>query len=565
MPLGSSDGQVYKNRIDYLSQGSRDNNVIDPDTTPDLGTQDQNIVPPKDSRMPLGSPTEPAGTLKVSGGSQTPEKPSETNPLLPEGSFPDLLHLDPNKDIDIVKGFYDTVKNAFKLPGDVYAGKINPMSRQGIERAADLAGLMVTGPAPVAEKMAEGTLGSFMGVKSKSFDFQKAKEAIDLEKAGTHPDEIWEKTQTFRGADQKWRQEIDDSTAKVNPDWASTPPEDIFKQHGIALDTSYGRYGENNTYSLRKWKTDEKINPEELPDALKDVWKDLQAGTVTKSLPEVLDHPDLYEAYPWLKDTKVIQERNPPYAGVADKDTNSIRLHQDYAQNKSVMLHELQHLIQGHEGFAAGGAPAHNFALRFDEDVEKAALENFDIYHKKGLWSKEDLATYDRNHKILQLDALRRAAAVEKSRENYERLAGEVESRNTQSRMGLNKEERALAPPESTEDVPRSNQAVKKQAVWATPYGYGNPMEPPPYATIPGQFTPYSKRWPNNDNVRTLNEHEQFIKDYDELHALGESLGTPTKWGSNKWSEIDTQKYNKAGRAFAKKHNLPWTDVPFNQ
>src|SRR6185369_6907776 len=90
-----------------------------------------------------------------------PPNTDSANALLPEGSFPVAATFNAKKDVELVKGFYDTVKNAFGLAHDVYGGKIDPMSDQGIERAFDLAGMMVAGPAPVAAKMADGTLGSF--------------------------------------------------------------------------------------------------------------------------------------------------------------------------------------------------------------------------------------------------------------------------------------------------------------------------------------------------------------------------------------------------------------------
>lgn len=47
------------------------------------------------------------------------------------------------------------------------------------------------------------------------------------------------------------------------------------------------------------------------------------------------------------------------------------------------------------------------------------------------------------------------------SHRDYERLAGEVESRNTQTRLGLTAEDRRATPPSETADVPRSQQSVR--------------------------------------------------------------------------------------------------------
>src|SRR5690606_23538522 len=106
--------------------------------------------------------------------------------------------------------------DAFALPGDVYSGKVQPGSPQEIERAMDLAGLMVFGPAPVASKMAEGTLGSFVGVKSKTFPHDKLKIAQKMESEGATPDDIWKEAQMFKDkSDGRWKAEIGDNNAKL--------------------------------------------------------------------------------------------------------------------------------------------------------------------------------------------------------------------------------------------------------------------------------------------------------------------------------------------------------------
>lgn len=57
--------------------------------------------------------------------------------------------------------------SAAKLPGDVYAGRIDPMSDEGIGRAADLAGLVMTGGAPrLAVNLADHAPAYSPGIKS---------------------------------------------------------------------------------------------------------------------------------------------------------------------------------------------------------------------------------------------------------------------------------------------------------------------------------------------------------------------------------------------------------------
>src|SRR6185503_1041561 len=153
----------------------------------------------------LGSPEKPADALKPAEGSQVPEKGpisnflsrlSIVNPVKAMMSGPNW-----EDDKKLLTGFYETVKNAFKLPGDVYGGKIDPMSPQGIERAFDLAGVAVLGPAPIAAKMADGTLGSFIGVKAKQYDRARLGEAQVMAANGVPTDDIFRKTGWFKGAE----------------------------------------------------------------------------------------------------------------------------------------------------------------------------------------------------------------------------------------------------------------------------------------------------------------------------------------------------------------------------
>lgn len=337
---------------------------------------------------------------------------------------------DPVKTVtNAATGLAESAKNAFTLPGDVLSGKVQPGSSQEIERAADLAGFMVTGPAPVASKLADGTLGSFMGVKSKTFDKNALGGAQVFEGEGMHPDDIWNKTGTFKGADGRWRQEIDDSKAKFNQDW--------------------------NVFAPRV------------------------EGYMRQSLGKILDHPDLYNAYPQLKHMEVTYDPRHPSAQYDSlKDTITMGARND----KDTLLHEIQHAIQEHEGFGRGGAPANNFTLNYQSDLNKLRTEAQSYLSKQSKGEKLTSAETDRLpylEKVFQTEVLRRQAGAARARENYLSLAGEVESRNVETRALLNKKERTQIPPQGTEDVPRNNQFVSDYPIYATPYGYGDPKTPP--------------------------------------------------------------------------------------
>src|SRR6266852_2434357 len=160
--------------------------------------------PTTSSTMPPGSPTEPAGEFKSEGLTPTPARASILNAVrgMAAGSEEAVKNLPQN--------FMDSIKGALKIfsfPGDVKSGEVNPMSEEGIQKTADLAMTMVGAPAPVAAKLADGTLGSFAGVKSAGIKEKMADlgHAQVLESNAAHPDEIFQKTGFFRGADNRWR------------------------------------------------------------------------------------------------------------------------------------------------------------------------------------------------------------------------------------------------------------------------------------------------------------------------------------------------------------------------
>ena len=78
-------------------------------------------------------------------------------------------------------------------------------------------------------------------------------------------------------------------------------------------------------------------------------------------LGDVLDYPELYEAYPQLKDLRVYTDDLKGYNGLAgnngwsDYITMNRSLLGDWEEFRSVLLHEVQHVIQRIEGFAKGG------------------------------------------------------------------------------------------------------------------------------------------------------------------------------------------------------------------
>lgn len=191
---------------------------------------------------------------------------------------------------------------------------------------------------------------SFGGIGALNADRNGLSKAIELESRNESEEKILKETGWFRGADHKWRFEIDDSKATVfrNGDakLSSDPEYQKFKQlsmNGDFFDADYERLSEKYAGKMKKG---------------------IMVG-------DYLDHQDLFDNYPaleriFLKHKKFVNGTNGSY----EPDINTIFLNEDlfdaYKENqlKKTLLHELQHIIQHSERFARGGS------LRTWKDVE---------------------------------------------------------------------------------------------------------------------------------------------------------------------------------------------------
>ena len=139
-------------------------------------------------------------------------------------------------------------------------------------------------------------------------------------------------------------------------------------------------------------------------------------------LGDVLDFPELYEAYPQLKKLTVwVDDLGKGTRGQLTTDgfggfiiTLNETLLDDVLQMRSTLLHEVQHAIQDIEGFAKGGNPA--FARRIINN--RASMGDIEAMELRKLSDME----------------------------LYNRIAGEIESRNVQLRRNWTEAEREARP-----------------------------------------------------------------------------------------------------------------------
>jgi site-specific DNA-cytosine methylase len=252
----------------------------------------------------------------------------------------------------------------------------------------------------------------------------------------------------------------------------------------------------------------------EMPDAkIKDM-KDIGGGNIVKrfdddmlwnggKLTDVIDAHGLFEAYPQLKDVRIDTDaimNDMPSNGVYNAKTNTITIHADELKYmNSILNHEIQHAIQYIEGFGKGGSPeqmekefkaaqdewkARAYAHELEEkakemggeynqsEVEKALVEEYkDLDMSDELPDKETRIKgfnyFARGYADRSMDdAIKRFRLNESTRSDFDsykeylKLAGEVESRNVQNRLGMTDEERRNSLAEETEDVNRDEQIV---------------------------------------------------------------------------------------------------------
>ena len=261
----------------------------------------------------------------------------------------------------------------------------------------------------------------------------------------------------------------------------------------------------------------------------------------------MLAHDKLYEAYPELarvetsvdedlKDTPTMaalvysyEDRyNNPTSLPFKLKINPDALSKSSDELKSILLHEVQHMIQRLEGFATGGSPkffrenkeafkqafkdmaskkykkalydelyskvdetlgdeilkadeeslkaskqwmkfvfdnngdeTSSEALRLEEEYDNAR-ENLVRALEKANLTKDDFAEIKKKARdTAGMDAFQRVRDVEHYDEYdlYKRLYGEIEARNTQTRMNMSEEERLATSPESTQDY-SSDEAI---------------------------------------------------------------------------------------------------------
>jgi hypothetical protein len=289
------------------------------------------------------------------------------------------------------------------MAGERYAERVVPgiMERGGM-------------PAQMLQDLAQGTRRNiFIGENSKTWNAGNAAKAVELEKAGVAPEEIWAATGTFRGAEGKLRQEISDKGSRLTE-----------KVHQDIMSKGY--------------------------------FNDPISGALT--------HEQLFQAYPELANINATLRATELPGGSFNKFSSEIEasgpstMHQ-----KSTMLHELQHAIQQREGFAGGSSPSGPYPEGVREQILKDQYEQL-----KALTKYDPSNPYSSPNSLTEEELLKMAKRNTDSlngvgrMQAYRRSAGEVEARAVQKRRNLTDEERKKEFPFRSFDVPINQLIINK-------------------------------------------------------------------------------------------------------
>jgi len=296
--------------------------------------------------------------------------------------------------------------------------------------------------------------------------------------------------------DKKERFEIDDSEVKlkeINPGkialsntakiWDDAKVYDFSKVmiKGNRIYDANNAYVDNFNEDFKSTLSNPFNSMEDMIDFYKN--KEYKEGGTLKG---ILDHPELYRNYPEAEKIKIEIDDSEDWTAKAlgnyNPKTNTITLSSDILKHtyrlKSVLLHEIQHAIQQVEGFAKGGN-ANMFndvntkykLLSKLKDVASSLFDQLpeDLKNDARKVNREDdtdgssLTKIQNNPdaKAIWADYLNARKQIEEinntpdnkfsietARDQYKKLAGEIESRDVQARMNLTKEQRDPNSPE---------------------------------------------------------------------------------------------------------------------
>lgn len=324
----------------------------------------------------------------------------------------------------------------------------------------------------------------FAGERSKTADFAALEQARGRLAQGADAETVRRETGWFRSMDGKWRFEIDDSGMAYqragDAEYRRNPE---YLEYLDLWDKAVVRGGASEAEADRMRELDKRYGRVAMMTSI-----NLANGNA--KLGDILQHEDLFRAYPALRDVKVrFEDLSRGQSGYFDGSSNTIVLSSSLRnQPESTLTHEVQHVIQAAERFARGSSPEYwnrrmeegysrrrndgrieraekeyrrifdgapeefkrkvreinRDRLRGDYEAAEAIVDELYAGEYADLWSQLDMADFERRsergEEMLPSDL-------------YRNTAGEIEARDAAARRNLTAEQRA----EKTPDLGNEN------------------------------------------------------------------------------------------------------------
>jgi len=303
-----------------------------------------------------------------------------------------------------------------------------------------------------------GGKATFIGQMAKTFNKKALELAKDMSSKGATRDEIWTATgklnaPTYKDVDGHWKQEIDDSYVKG----AANPKVDVNNFDGtVYRGTTFGEAlphkGLEDAYDIGGMSVGFEPNLK-AQGAYSPLGNNIQIRhSGTKYIP---DNETLTKAQYVLERDGVSQDRINEILAGKRKGADLIS-----DQDKSVLMHEMQHAVQEREGFAKGGSGSYLSA----EDYDDVVAEFESKYSMLPVVKANKAKMTPHEYKMWALDlygGMQPEGLQGLAFDRYKRLAGEAEARNVQTRLPMSMGERVAKAPWETLDVPERGLLVR--------------------------------------------------------------------------------------------------------
>src|SRR5882724_4807872 len=237
---------------------------------------------------------------------------------------------DPQLEIPIVYPTPDYLNPPEKGPG--FEGPPRPEPKVLFKTASPLVNITdqdIDTAIGITTSFGAGTMAGVKAAKNLG-KINDLGQATIMEHQGVHPDQTLHDTGWYRDIDNRWKFELDDSKARFNEDWWDKP----------AVDNR----PPGPKYSYDDLLTGKITKEEYIKDELDFQNRlfeqqpfDRNEGKVRAKLPEVVEFPELYKAYPHLKDINVVRDPNVQTAHW-DVSNNEIVIGQEHFNNMSTFL-----------------------------------------------------------------------------------------------------------------------------------------------------------------------------------------------------------------------------------